>query len=79
MAESAMPHAASNPLAELIEALADRHGEVELSLEHVTLKLPMVPEPVEVNGRLTVSMHLRDLSEKEKSAQAAKRVRVLAR
>jgi len=68
----------ANPLVDLIEALSDRHGELELSLDRVTLKLPLLPDPVEVNGTLTVSMHLRDLSEKEKGAHVARRVRKLA-
>ncbi len=70
-----VPH----PLVELIEALSDRQGELELSLEHVTLKFPMIPDPIELNGTLTVSMHLRELSDKEKTAHVAKRVRELGR
>lgn len=62
----------------MIEALADRHGELTMRLERVTLRLPLVPEPIELNGTLTVAMHLRQLSEQEKSARVAKEVRALA-
>jgi hypothetical protein len=68
-----------NPFLGLMEALSNRHGEMNIRLEHVTLRLPLVPETFEVNGTLTVSVHLRELSEKEKSARVAKEVRVLAR
>jgi hypothetical protein len=68
----------ANPFLGLMEALSNRHGEMNIRLEHVTLRLPMVPEAFEVNGTLTVSVHLRELSEKERSAHAAKQVRSLA-
>ncbi len=68
-----------NPFLGLMEALSNRHGEMNVRLDHVTLRLPLVPQPIEVNGTLTVSLHLRDLSEKEKAAHAAREVRVLAR
>lgn len=67
----------TNPFADVIEALADRHGEIDVRLEHLTLRLPMVPEAIEVNGSVTVSVHLRALTEKEKAARVAKEVRVL--
>jgi hypothetical protein len=65
----------SNPFHELVEALADRHGEIELRLEHVTLRFPMIPEAIELNGDVSLSVHLRHLSEDEKSAITAKEVR----
>jgi hypothetical protein len=68
-----------NPFMGLMEALSNRHGEMNIRLEHVTLRLPMVPEAFELNGMLTVSVHLRELSEKEKDARVSKEVRVLAR
>ncbi len=67
----------SNPFLGLMEALADRHGELTVRLDRVSLRLPLVPEPLELNGTVTVSMHLRGLSEKEKAAHVAKEVRIL--
>lgn len=67
----------TNPFVGMIEALADRHGELTMRLEKVTLRIPLVPEPVELNGTLTVSMHLRHLSDQEKSARVAREVRIL--
>jgi hypothetical protein len=61
----------------MIEALADRPGEDDLRLEHLTLRLPFMPEPMEWNGSLTVSVHLRSLTEKEKAARVAKENRIL--
>jgi hypothetical protein len=67
----------ANPFFGLVEALANRHGEVNVRLEHLTLRLPLMPEPVELNGSVSISMHLRELTEKERSARVAKEIRIL--
>ena len=61
----------------MVEALANRHGEVDIRLEHLNLRLPLMRESLELNGAITVSVHLRELSEKEKAARIAKEVRSL--
>jgi|GEM_PF-3018951 len=66
-----------NPFVDMIEALADRQGEIDLRLEHLTLRLPLMPQAIEVNGAVSVSVHLRALTEKEKAARVAKEVRLL--
>lgn len=66
-----------NMLLDLVEALSDRRGELDIRLEHLSLRIPMVPESIELNGQVSVSLHLRDLSDKEKSARAAKEIRLL--
>ncbi|HKN06542.1 MAG TPA: hypothetical protein VJ021_02905 [Thermoplasmata archaeon] len=67
----------SNLLLDMVEALSDRQGELDIRLEHLSLHLPMIPESLELNGQITVSLHLRDLSDKEKAARAAKEIRLL--
>lgn len=62
---------------DLVEALADRQGEVDVRLEHLSLRLPMIRETIELNGQVSISVHLRDLSPKEKSARVAKEIRLL--
>jgi len=66
-----------NLLLDMVEALSDRQGELDIRLEHLSLRLPMIPESLELNGQITVSLHLRDLSDKEKAARAAKEIRLL--
>jgi len=66
-----------NILVELVEALSDRHGQIDLRLDHLALRLPMIRESIELNGQVSVSLHLRDLSDKEKSARAAREIRLL--
>lgn len=67
----------ANPFLDVIEALADRKGEIDLRLEHLTLRLPLMPQPIEVSGAVTVAIHLRALTEKEKAARVAREVRIL--
>jgi len=67
----------SNLLVDMVEALSDRHGELDIRLEHLALRMPMIPDVIELNGQITVSLHLRELSDKEKSARAAKEIRLL--
>ncbi len=67
----------SNLFRDLIEAISDRHGQVDLRLDHLSLRLPLVPETIEVNGTISVTLHLRDLTDKEKAARAAKEIKAL--
>jgi hypothetical protein len=60
-----------------MNAMANQRGELELRLEGVSLKLPFLPQPVELNGTVSVSFHVRELSEKEREARVAKEVRLL--
>lgn len=67
----------SNIFHDMVEALAGRHGELDIRLEHLNLRLPLMNDSLELNGGITLSVHLRDLSEKEKAARVAKEVRAL--
>jgi hypothetical protein len=69
---------AENPFLEMMEALSNRHGQMDIHLDHLTLRLPFTQRTVELNGTVTVSVHLRELSDKERSAHVAKQVRTLS-
>ena len=59
----------------LIEALADKHSQLDLNFQKVSLKLPGIQQiGVELNGIVTLSVHMRELSDQEKEAFAAKSV-----
>jgi hypothetical protein len=77
MAPPTMRSGDSNLFLDLIEAISDRHGEMDIRLEHLSLRLPLVPETIEVNGTISVTVHMRDLTEKEKAARVAKEIRAL--
>jgi hypothetical protein len=61
----------------LFEALANKHSELDLNFQKVTVTLPNVRMSVELNGIVSVSVHMRDLSEEEKKALAAKNVEMM--
>lgn len=66
-----------NFLVEMVEALSNRQGQVDLRLDHLSLRLPMIREAIELHGQVSVSVHLRELSDKEKSARSAREIRLL--
>jgi hypothetical protein len=69
--------AGTNPFQDWMDAMANQRGELDLRLEGVEVRLPFVPTPIEVSGTVTVSFHLRELTEKEREARAAKEIRLL--
>jgi hypothetical protein len=60
-----------------INAMANHQGKVDVRLEGVSLKLPYIPEQVELNGTVTISFHMRELTDKERDAHVAKEIRAL--
>lgn len=68
--------ASANPFVEMIEALSNRHGQVDLRLEKFAVRLPLGGE-IELTGTLSVSVHLRELSERERKAHEGRQVRAL--
>ncbi len=65
-------------LAGLLEALANKHSELDLNFQRVSVTLPNVRMSVELNGMITVSVHMRDMTEEERKALSAKRVEMLS-
>lgn len=63
----------------LIEALADKHSQLDLNFQKVNLSLPGMEQiGVELNGTISLSVHMRDLTSEEKQALAAKNVALAA-
>jgi hypothetical protein len=71
------PGGTANPFVEMVEALSNRHGQVDIRLDRVSMKLPFAGE-VEVSGTLTVSVHLRELTDRERKAHEGRQVRQLS-
>ena len=63
---------------ELFEALADKHSQLDVNLQRVNIKFPRTGMDVELNGLVTLTVHMRDLTEDEKKASAAKNVSVMS-
>lgn len=55
----------------LIDALMDRQSQLDVRLKGLTLSLAGTHLALQLSGTLTVSVHLRELTEEEKGAHAA--------
>jgi hypothetical protein len=59
----------------LIEALANKHSQLDLNFQNVSLRVPGVQQiGVELNGTLTLSVHMREMTDEERNALAATHV-----
>jgi hypothetical protein len=64
---------------DLLETLADKHLELNIRLQGANIRLPSAGVSVEVNGTVTLMVHMRDLTEDEKKASAAKNVMLMSK
>ncbi len=55
----------------IIDALTDRQSQLDIQLKGFTLSVPGTPLSLRFSGTLTVSVHLRELTDDEKAAHAA--------
>jgi hypothetical protein len=65
--------------ARLLEAISDKHGQVEVNLQGLNITLPGTPIGVNVTGVVTFTIHMRDLTEGEKRASVAKNVALMSK
>jgi hypothetical protein len=63
----------------IIEALSDKHSQVDISLQGMSVKFPNTGIGVELNGLVTVSAHVRDITEDERKASASKNIALMAK
>lgn len=62
----------------LIDALADKHSQFDLNFQRTSIRFPGMQMSVELNGVITLTVHLRDLTEEEKQASATRNVALMA-
>lgn len=63
----------------LIEALADKHSQLDINFQRTAVRiLGMQQFGVELNGVVSFTVHMRDLTEEEKKASATKNVALMA-
>ncbi|HEV2231702.1 MAG TPA: hypothetical protein VGV64_02915 [Thermoplasmata archaeon] len=55
-------------MGEVLKALTDKQGQVDIRMRNVALDWKGTPLGLELNGTITVSVHMRELSDKEKAA-----------
>lgn len=62
-----------------LEALSDKHSQLDINLQGVNVKLPGTGLGVEFNGLVSVAAHMRNLTEEEKKASVAKNVNLMSK
>ncbi len=80
MAQSKSASEAEKSVVEgVLEALSDKHSQLDVNLQGMTVKFPNTGIGVEFNGLVTVTAHVRDMTEDEKKASAAKNVGLMSK
>ncbi|MDG6907820.1 MAG: hypothetical protein JRN20_18775 [Nitrososphaerota archaeon] len=59
----------------LIDALANKHSQLDLNFQNVSVRMPGMEQiGVQLNGTITLAVHMRELTDEEKRALSAKNV-----
>lgn len=61
----------------ILEALSDKHSQLDINLQGMSIK--MLGMSVEFSGLISISSHIRDITEDEKKASAAKNVMLMSK
>ncbi len=61
----------------LIESLADKHSQLDINFQKTNIKLPGIEKTLEIDGLVTLSVHVRELTDEEKKASSKKNVVLL--
>ena len=56
----------------LMESLADKHSQLDINFQKTNIRLPGMEKSFEIDGLVTFSVHVRDLTEEEKKASSKK-------
>ena len=58
----------------LIESLADKHSQMDINFQKTHIRLPGMEKTLEIDGLVTLSVHVRELTDEEKKASMKKNV-----
>ena len=56
----------------LMESLAYKHSQLDINFQKTNIRLPGMEKSFEIDGLVTFSVHVRDLTEEEKKASSKK-------
>lgn len=66
-------------IAGLVQALADKHSQLDINFQKTGVRvLGLQQLGVELNGVISITVHMRELTEEEKKASASKNVALMA-
>lgn len=61
----------------LVEALSDKHGQLDLRFQNLSVSMGNTRLALQLSGTIQVAVHMRDLTDSEKSAHAASNIAAL--
>ena len=64
-------------LASFIKSLEDRHMQLDINFQKTKMKFPGLEQPLRVDGIVTLSAHIREMTDAEKKASAKKNVALM--
>lgn len=80
MAQSKSAAEAEKSLVEgILGALSDKHSQLDINLQGMTVTLPNMGVGLELNGLITLTAHIRDITADEKKASATKNIAMMAK
>ena len=63
----------------ILEALSDKHSQLDINLQGMSIRFPSVGVSIECNGLITLTSHVRDITEDEKKASASRNVALMSK
>jgi hypothetical protein len=64
---------------EFLEALSDKHSQIDINLQGMNVRFPNTGMSVEFDGLVTITSHVREMTDDEKKASASKNVALMAK
>ena len=65
-------------LVNLVEALANKQSQLDINFKNATIRIPGIQARCELNGLVTVTINLRELTDEEKQASSKRNVALMA-
>ncbi|MDG6941378.1 MAG: hypothetical protein JRN34_00420 [Nitrososphaerota archaeon] len=63
----------------ILGALSDKHSQLDINLQGMSIRLPSIGMSLECTGLVTLTAHIRDITEDEKKASASKNVALMSK
>jgi hypothetical protein len=63
----------------ILEALSDKHSQLDINLQGMSIRFPRAGISIECNGLITLTSHVRDITEDEKKASASRNVALMSK
>jgi hypothetical protein len=63
----------------ILETLSGKHSQFDINLQGMSVKFPKIGMSVDLDGLVTVTCHVRDMTEDEKKASAARNVALMSK